>query len=252
MRAVLWESQSAAPPSLRGLLGPVPSHMSTSALGMAFVSDAGDPSSSRPLGDDLGEETAPRSEEIAENRKGREETATTLTQAIADLRLSEDDAEIGSYLSGAQDMLQKYLSNKPRILKCVPKSSRRQFRDILSKTLADVNNPSNEELWTKLFTLPSHCLLQPDRGGTGRRKSLAHIVNKQIDGFSKLREFTIQTAKKQKKPNKASVSVKLARAVCSKIDEGDIRGSVPLLTSDCGIAHNDDTTLEIFTRKATT
>ena len=171
---------------------------------------------------------------------------------MADLRLSEDDAEIGSYLSGAQDMLQKYLSNKPRILKCVPKSSRRQFRDILSKTLADVvNNPSNEDLWMQLFTLPSHCLRQPDRGGTGRRKSLAQIVNKQIDGFSKLREFTIQTAKKQKKPNKASVSVKLARAVCSKIDEGDIRGSVRLLTSDCGIAHNDDTTLEIFT-KATT
>ena len=201
----------------------------------------------------MGEETAPRSEEIAENRKGREETAMTLTQAMAGLRLSEDDAKIGTYLSGAQDMLQKYLSNKPRILNCVPKCSRRQFRDILSKTLADVvNNPSNEELWIKLFTLPSHCLRQPDRGGTGRRKSLAHIVNKQIDGFSKLREFTIQTAKKQKKPNKASVSVKLARAVCSKIDEGNIRGSVRLLASDCGIADNDDTTIEIFTRKATT
>ena len=74
-------------------------------------------------------------------------------------------------------------------------------------------------------------------------------MNKQIDGFSKLREFTIQTAKKQKKPSKASVSEKLARAVCSKIGEGDIRGSVRLLTSDCGIADNDDMTLKLLQEK---
>ena len=59
----------------------------------------------------------------------------------------------------------------------------------------------------------------------------------------------IELTKKQKKPSKTSANEKLARAVCSKIDEGDIRGSVRLLTSDCGIAGNDETTLKLLQEK---
>ena len=73
---------------------------------------------------------------------------------------------------------------------------------------------------------------------SGSRKSLAQLMNSQLEIFSKLREFTIQTAKKQ---HKASASEKLARAVCSKNDEGGIICFVRLLTSDCGIDDNIDT-----------
>ena len=38
---------------------------------------------------------------------------------MADLRLSEVDADIGSHLSGAQEMLEKPFSNEPHILKCI-------------------------------------------------------------------------------------------------------------------------------------
>ena len=85
--------------------------------------------------------------------------------------------------------------------------------------------------------------MTPTGGGKNRRKTLAQVVDHQIDSFIKT-SVLFNPLQKKKIPaqNQLDKGRALSRAVCAKIDEGDIHGSIRLLTSESGLAEHIDNT----------
>ena len=102
--------------------------------------------------------------------------------------------------------------------------------------------------WARLFRAATSCLRQPDRGGTRKRKSLATILNQQIQEFENADNDRLLVAGNRisgrTMKQKWDPALNTGRKIYEKFDEGDVRGAVRLASSDATIAPFDSTTLE--------
>lgn len=154
-------------------------------------------------------------------------------------------------LKDPESLLKTIRNSKRKIVKFIPKASRRGFSSALKSTLDRITgNPDDLSGWIRLLHLPFFCLAQPERGGKKKSKSLASIINQQIRDFLDCdRPWENSTnyapQKKSKMGNKKSTSPEdMARRVSSKFDEGDVKGAVRLAASSAVIAPFDEDTLQ--------
>ena len=114
-------------------------------------------------------------------------------------------------------------------------------------------SPEHEFNWVRLFRAATSCLRQPDRGGTRKRKSLATILNQQIQEFENADNDRLLVAgnriSEKTMKRKSDPADNTGRKISEKFDEGDVRGAVRLASTDATIAPLDSTTLEKLERK---
>ena len=144
------------------------------------------------------------------------------------------------------DLLKKTRAN---VVKFIPKASRRHFAKLLKDCLCEVvASPEDKFNWVRLFRAATSCLHQPDRGGTRKRKSLATILNQQIQEFENEDKDRLLVAgnriSEKTMKRKSDPADNTGRKISEKIDEGDVRGGVRLASSDATIAPFDSTTLK--------
>ena len=103
------------------------------------------------------------------------------------------------------DLLKKTRAN---VVKFIPKASSRHFAKLLKDCLCQVvASPEDEFNWVRLFRAATSCIRQPDRGGTRKRKSLATILNQQIQEFE-----NVQPVLPVRSSNPTSLPFKLGSA----------------------------------------
>lgn len=152
------------------------------------------------------------------------------------------------------DLLKRLFGSKVRIIKFVPRGARTQFANTLSKAICDVvSNPDDPSVWMRLLCLPRLCLRKPERGGHGRRITLASIVKQQCSSFLDCKDvMSLCLPQASPPPNTTSTrrqrdnstllqraNEKLCSIVSEKLDEGDIRGAVRIACSSDVIAPFD-------------
>ena len=137
---------------------------------------------------------------------------------------------------------------KGRILRFVPRGSRVQWASTLTECIDRIlQDPADPAYWRRLLLAPSLCLKQPERGGHNRRPSLASVVNKQCSTFLSSSDLlsvatpsdTSHTRVRKFRNNDS----RLPGIVSRKLDEGDIKGAVRLVSSSDTIAPFDEATL---------
>ena len=102
---------------------------------------------------------------------------------------------------------------------------------------------NDTDSWADLLSFPKMSLHIPARGG--RRWSLATLINKQVAQFSSLSETHDTPVHKYPNPSKKTDYLTfLSNRVASKLEEGDYRGAVRLVSSEDTIAPHNATTLE--------
>ena len=145
-------------------------------------------------------------------------------------------------------LLSDILFVKGRILSFVPRGSRVQWALTLTECMDRIlQDPTDPARWRRLMLAASLCLRQPERGGHSRRTSLTSLINKQCSAFRSSTDLlslstSIDPPQRRKSDGKNSDS-KLSAVVSRKLDEGDVRGAVRLVSSSDTIAPFDEATL---------
>ena len=139
------------------------------------------------------------------------------------------------------ELFQRLFASKVRVLKFVPRGARVQFANTLNETIRSVAaNQEDASAWLRLLYLPRFCLKKPERGGSGRRVTLATLVKRQCVAFhdvdvSSLGSVSRNSAAPRKKKDDSEAlrreSEKLNTLVSEKLDEGDVRGAVRIACS---------------------
>ena len=123
-----------------------------------------------------------------------------------------------------------------RILKRIPCGSRAPCAEKLSSILDDIVKNNDKEAWNRLFLFSRQCLAQPSRGG--HRRSLATCINQAIE-----REEDSLSNSRQ------NHSMSLAKRVSAKMEDGDVRGAVRLVSSIEPVCKADEETLKLLQEK---
>ena len=124
-----------------------------------------------------------------------------------------------------------------RILKRIPRGSRAPCAQKLSSILDKiVQDNSRESAWDRLFRFARRCLAQPKRGG--HRRSLATSVNQAIEHE--------QEASTSSCPSRGS---SLAKKVSAKLEDGDFKGAVRLVSSTEPVCKANADSLKLLQEK---
>ena len=107
-------------------------------------------------------------------------------------------------------------------LKRVPKNSRIPLAEnLIPKTNDICETPSKIALWCFLLSSLSCCLEKPPRGGKPQRSSPSAVINKRIrDGVIEKRP------KRNRKLQQKSELDRRLRSICTKLDEGNVKGKI--------------------------
>ena len=131
-----------------------------------------------------------------------------------------------------------------RVLKRIPKGARlataKTLLDLIDKVTNDINNMV---AWDRLMGVSTACLARPDRGG--RSHNLTSRIRKQVSAYHEGATITTLTpVSKLLTEPKASTheALALAKRASSKLEDGDIRGAMRILTTNDSIAVNNHET----------
>ena len=126
-----------------------------------------------------------------------------------------------------------FFSSRQHVLKRVPKGCRQNLAELLSKLfntiVADVDNVDG---WLDLLSCARLCLNAPKRGG--KKHNLATIINAQIRNFhpSAWKESKMSTQSDRVKKSE----IDMGKIVAQKIEAGDVKGAIRILSSDDSLA----------------
>ena len=122
------------------------------------------------------------------------------------------------------------------MLKHIPKAARPTCSAHLTSLLTKVtDNPGEVELWSDLLSFGSRVLYKPTRGG--RRHNLANAIKARCESNPVPAAHVNRSTRKHRDPDAS-----LAAAVASKIEEGNLKAAIRLLSSDEKVAPcNQDT-----------
>ena len=125
-------------------------------------------------------------------------------------------------------------------IKHIPKSARPSCANHLAEILRRAaNQPEVEDNWWSLMNWPAAILQLPKRGG--KRRNVTNNIKSRIAGSTSATQPVVESKASPKKSMGAAIS--LAQAVCAKLEEGNIRAALRLLSSDDTIAAQSDETL---------
>jgi hypothetical protein len=129
--------------------------------------------------------------------------------------------------------------NAPTI-KHIPKSARPACGNLLSKTLNKITaNPDEISSWSALLNFGKQILLQPAR--TGKRHNLASIVKKRTS-VDELEPADDQPGDQRGFHRKRDPAAQLAAAIMAKVEDGNIKAAIRILTSEEKPAADTDAT----------
>jgi hypothetical protein len=128
------------------------------------------------------------------------------------------------------------------VIKHIPRSARQHIAAELSSVLHHINsNPDDVSNWSTLLEFGSTMLRAPPRAG--RRHNLASLLNKRSMS-SNLTDITSAVTDSQPTNKKASSDHSLASAIMSKIEDGNIRAAIRIITSGDTLAVNNMSTYQ--------
>ena len=112
------------------------------------------------------------------------------------------------------------------MLKHVPKAARASCCSKLSSIVADICRlPNDTDKWASLLNFGSSILARPVRGG--RRQNIARIITNRCDGVAPKKVNTRSGYTRRRDPDAS-----LAAAVASKIEDGNLKAAIRILSSD--------------------
>ena len=127
-----------------------------------------------------------------------------------------------------------------KILKRIPKASRSSAGRKLASILEAVVGKNDHASWDRLFRFSSRCLRAPKRGG--QRRSLATVVNRQLEEETDSPDSTVRPCTKQRQASTRDPIESLAARISAKLEEGDFGGAVRLASSDDTLAAMNNST----------
>jgi len=119
-----------------------------------------------------------------------------------------------------------------RLIKHIPKSARPACATLLSTLLNKVtSNPNDLTAWNDLFLFASRILHKPAR--TGKRHNLTSIIKKRTaDGYINPSDEQGKPGNNEAKGRRRNAEELLAAAVAAKIEDGNIKAAVRLMSSE--------------------
>lgn len=124
------------------------------------------------------------------------------------------------------------------IIKHIPKSSRQHCATQLRILLDDVvSNPDNIDAWIRLLNYGNIMLIAPPR--RGKKHNLTSIINKR----SCYDEFGISSDRRPSSRKTKNDSALLSALVTAKIEDGNIKAALRILSSEDKPAPDNETTL---------
>ena len=153
-----------------------------------------------------------------------------LTQGIQNMNISDPVRKAPE--PSAKTVLEDISAAQYQVLKFIPKVSRTNFALALSSAISKIiSNPSDVDNWRWLLLMPKICLKAPPRAGQ-QKTSLANLVNRQIGNFCQNEDLTsLLGAHKARKFSKEMKGSARPDLICSKIDEGNIRGAIHMAST---------------------
>ena len=124
-----------------------------------------------------------------------------------------------------------------KILKKIPQGSSAPCAKKLSSILDDIVRENSEAAWNHLFLFSRRCLIQPTRGG--HRRSLAACINQAIE----------QERDTSTNSRVSHESTSLAKRVSAKLEDGDFRGAVRLVSLTEPVCRADKESLRLLQEK---
>jgi len=123
------------------------------------------------------------------------------------------------------------------ILKQIPRGARPTSADSLIRLLSDIiGDPDDVTCWEKLINFPSRGFKRPGRGGKSR--DLTSLVIKQMRECNT--EYLASNVKFiVSRPARQLTKEMIAKIASTKLEDGDIRGCIRLLSSDDSIVSPD-------------
>ena len=135
------------------------------------------------------------------------------------------------------------------ILKRLPKGVRPSASTVLQHLIQTVvRDPQTSDHWGRLFSFAPACFVRPGRGGKSR--NLTSLVKRQIEafdsgasGFDTPRASDIPVRKHAATRKGVSEAEQVARRASVKLEEGDVKGAIRLLSSRDTLAPATQATL---------
>ena len=148
--------------------------------------------------------------------------------------------------------LTELLTHKTKLIKFIPKAVRVDLANFYCNLLNGVmDNPRCLNAWRNLFLFSYFCLAQPPRGGK-KTKCLENFIRNRINDFSKNNKALAVRPilrKAHKKVDSKNESDKILKIASQKIEEGDIKGGMRLLTSNNRLAAETEEVLNSLVEK---
>jgi len=129
-------------------------------------------------------------------------------------------------------------------LKRIPRGARAEAAKTLQGLLRGVKNDvSNEAAWWRLLAFAPTCLAQPGRGGKSR--NLTTMVLRQVRAFALQSTSVPDRVGGGSRPKRRKVGdedAEAARRASAKLEDGDVRGAIRILSSKDTVAPMNDAT----------
>ena len=136
------------------------------------------------------------------------------------------------------------------VLDRIPCGARVQVASALSLLLDEVCRDNSIEAWIKLLCFPSICLRKAKRSGKNN-PSLASIIKGRITAFLANPHQLLAEPSQHSAPRKSSGSVNEIRnkLVRKKVDNGDIKGAIRIISSDDVLSVHSESVVESLRSK---
>src|SRR6218665_1329940 len=136
------------------------------------------------------------------------------------------------------------------LIKHIPRVAQPAIANLLIELIDLIaRDPANDDKWDTLMSFGAHTMLPPGRGG--KRHNLSHIIKKRVETFrsniaagSPFLNLANGTGSTTNRKTKWSEANSIARAVSSKLEEGNIRAAVRILCSHESRVQADSESLE--------
>ena len=168
-----------------------------------------------------------RAVHIPELRQCSLGSSTGLTQAIENLRITTESSKNFNPDNENQEVpndVTNFFKKRTPTLNRVPKGARLSLAEFFQKLLTELlRDPTDENNWLPLLTIPKQCLKQPTRGG--KKYNLTAHVKMQITDFSSSEGLTRRSENVPSRPARKRESSLIYR-VSRKMEAGDVKGAV--------------------------
>ena len=176
-------------------------------------------------------------------------SGTTTTQAALQATADDTSVDLFDSSSSAPTLSVGHPTRGAPILKRLPKGVRPGASTVLQRLIQNVvRDPQNADYWERLFSFAPACFARPGRGGKSR--NLTSLVKRQIEAFDSGASSldtprASETLVRKHAGTRKGVSEAelVARRASAKLEEGDVKGAIRLLSSRDTLAPATQATL---------